>query len=105
MHNIFNKPAVSIFDCASFVQHLHAIRGSACCLLGLGKIAKSKKLEKEAIKLLREAESNFSRLGDTDGAAECRRVLDEPPKEMEVVPDNLENEVRRKILEKTPVPA
>ena len=95
----------SYSDALHFLRHLHAIRGSACCMLGLAKIAKSKNTEKEAIKLLLEAESKFSRLGDMDGAAECQRVLNEPPKGIEVVSDNLGKEVRRKISEKTLVPA
>lgn len=60
-----------------FLRSLHAVHGIAECLLGLGKVAKVKKMEKEGRWFLREAEGFFAKLSDRDGTAECLEVLEE----------------------------
>lgn len=69
-----------------FLRSLHAVRGVAECLLGLGKVAKVKKLEKEGRWFLREAEEVFAKLGDRDGKAECLEVLKELNSELAELP-------------------
>lgn len=69
-----------------FLQPLHAVRGVAECLLGLGKVAKAKILEKEGRWFLREAERVFAKLGDQDGKADCLEVLEELNTELAELP-------------------